>query len=269
MPLSAADRIAISEVIARYCHATDAGDGPGVADQFTEDGILEITGSWQARGREQVAQIGAFPNKPKHWVSSIVIDGNGSTASATTYYAAIGHGGPLFATGIYESQLTKQLNGRWKLLHHRYTGDPVERPRPPRERPRDPKALGAEDRLVMMDMVARYSRAVADRDFVAAAALFFEDGVLDVDGQSPVQGRAAIERALAAVPAPAAGHEAREWATNFIIEGDVDAAQLRAYYCCIRGGEVVRTGKHLDTLSKRDGVFRFVRRQLSLDVKPK
>src|SRR5690349_888817 len=118
MPLTAEDRIAITEVIARYCHATDDGDGQATADQFTEDGILEITGSWQARGRVQVAQIGAFKNKPKHWVSSILIEGNGSTASATTYYAAVGHGGPLYATGIYESQLTKQLNGQWKLVHH-------------------------------------------------------------------------------------------------------------------------------------------------------
>ena len=68
MPLSAEDRLAITEVIARYCHATDGGDGEGVAEQFTENGILEITGAWQARGHQQIVQIGNFPNKPKHWV---------------------------------------------------------------------------------------------------------------------------------------------------------------------------------------------------------
>src|SRR5688500_12268836 len=107
MPLSAEDRIAITEVIARYCHATDSGDGKEVAEQFTDDGILEISGAWQARGPAQIAQIGDFKNKPKHWVNSILIEGNGSTAQATTYYAAVWHGGPLLATGIYESQLTK------------------------------------------------------------------------------------------------------------------------------------------------------------------
>lgn len=264
MPLSAADRVAISEVIARYCHATDEGDGPGVAAQFTADGILEITGSWQARGPEQVAQIGAFKNKPKHWVSSILIDGNGSTASATTYYAAIGHNGPLYSTGIYESQLTKQFNGQWKLVHHRYTGDPVASPRPPRQVKRDPGALTAEHRLEIMELVARYARAVAERDAVGAASLFVEDGALEISGEPEVRGHAAIERAISASE-PEAG---RDWATNFIIEGTTELATSRAYHARVRDNRVVRTGKHLDSLTLRDGRFRFVRRQLTLDVKP-
>ena len=44
-----------------------------------------------------------------HWVNSIVIDGSGSTAESTVYYAAIRQGGDLLATGRYDSKLTKQL----------------------------------------------------------------------------------------------------------------------------------------------------------------
>jgi SnoaL-like domain len=130
MPLTAADRIAIIEVIGRYCHATDDGDGKGVAICFDENGILEIVGAWQARGREQVAEIGAIPNKAKHWVNNIVVDGTGSTATARTYFVAI-RNNQILGTGIYDSWLTKRLNGQWKFVHHRYTGDPAVPLRPP------------------------------------------------------------------------------------------------------------------------------------------
>lgn len=265
MPLSAEDRVAITEVIARYCHATDSGDGQGVADQFTEDGILEIAGAWQARGREQVAQIGDFKNKPKHWVNSIVIDGNGSTASATTYYAAVWHGGPLLATGIYESQLTKQFNSRWKLVHHRYTGDPVTRTRPAPERKRDPKTLTVEDRVAIVELCSRYNRAMGERNAEAVAATFLEDGVFETEGQSEVRGRTALMQMVRDLP-PGVAHY---WATNFIIEGDTDETRLQAYFALVRGNEVAATGRHIDTLSKVNGEFRFVRRRLALDAKPR
>lgn len=260
MPLSAEDRVAIGEVIARYCHATDAGDGPGVAEQFTDDGILEIAGEWQARGRAQIAQIGAFPNKPRHWVSTIVIEGNGSTAQATSYYASVSPGGPLNATGVYRSQLTRQLNGSWRLVHHCYTRD-AQNTRPPPKR--DPKALAVEDRLAIIELAARYSQAFADRDAAAAARLFAEDGVFEASGQPQVRGRAALEQAFAAELRQL--DDVREWTTNHIVEGDVECAQLRAYYLRLRGDQVVATGKFTDTLTKRGGSFEFVRRTLTLD----
>lgn len=263
MPLSASDRVAITEVIARYCHGTDSGDGQSVAEQFTVDGILEIAGSWQARGREQIAQIGDYPNKPKHWVSSIVIEGTGSTASATTYYAAVGHGGPLYATGIYESQLTKQLNGQWKLLHHRYTGDPVLRSRPQTAPKRNPEALTVEDRLAIMELVARYNRALSGRDADAAAATFAEDGVLEATGQAGLKGRAAVAQMVRALPT----EDVHYWTTNFIIDGNTHQANSRAYFASLRGNQVVSTGTYADTVAKIDGEWRFVRRQLSLDSK--
>jgi uncharacterized protein (TIGR02246 family) len=265
MPLSASDRVAITEVIARYCHGTDTGDGQSVADQFTVDGILEIAGSWQARGREQIKQVGDFPNKPKHWVSGIVIEGTGSTASATTYYAAVGNGGPLYSTGIYESQLTKQLNGQWKLLHHRYTGDPVVRSRPVPASRRNPEALTVEDRLAIMELVARYNRALSTRDADAAAAAFAEDGVLETTGQADVRGRAAVAQTVRALPV----EDAHYWTTNFIIEGHTNEAISRAYFALLRGNQVASTGQYVDTVTKIEGEWRIARHQLSLDTKAK
>jgi ketosteroid isomerase-like protein len=185
MPLSPEDRLAIVETIARYCHATDSGDGVGVADQFTEDGILEITGAWQAKGRAQIEQIGNFPNKPKHWTNSIVVDGTGSTAQSTVYYAAVRGGGPLYATGRYDSRLTKQFNGQWKLVHHCYTGDPVERPAPARSAD-NPDLLRAADRLQIIELIARFDAALQRGDGETVGQLFTAQGTWQ-DGTDPVQ----------------------------------------------------------------------------------
>jgi uncharacterized protein (TIGR02246 family) len=117
----------------------------------------------------------------------------------------------------------------------------------------------------MQEMVARFNRALADRDSVAAAGLFVEDGVFETTGEPEVRGRAAIERALAALPA----EDARDWVTNFIIEGDSETARLRAYHARVTGNQVIRTGRHEDTLSKQaDGSFKFVRRNLVVDSRP-
>jgi uncharacterized protein (TIGR02246 family) len=263
MPLSAEDRLAIAEVIARYCHATDAGDGQGVADQFTEDGILEITGSWQARGRAQITQIGDFPNKPKHWLNSIVMDGTGSTARATVYYAAIRGGGPLLSTGYYETELTKQFNGQWKMVHHRFTGDP-RRDGPARRQQRsDPMALTAEDRVEMIELVARYNQAIDARDGEAWAGTFTDDGVFQIDDRPEVRGREALVQMVRDLDPS----NARHWATNFIIEGDGEGgtATMRAYFALLRENQVVATGTYVNELTKVDGAWRFARRHYISD----
>lgn len=261
MPLSAADRLAIAEVIARYAHATDAGDGPGTAAVFTPDGILEIEGAWQARGHEQIAQIGAFPNKPKHWINSIVAEGTGSTASANVYYAAIRGGGPLGATGRYESQLTKQLDGQWKLVHHRYVGDPTGRP--PTPRAQDERALSLEDRAAILELVARFNTAFDERDGEACADTFLGDGAYQRDDDPLYSGRDAIVRLVREEP----GDLGRRWTTNYIIEGDAQAASMRCYFAVFSGNEVTETGMFHDDLRKVDGSWRFARRHLVRDVR--
>jgi uncharacterized protein (TIGR02246 family) len=254
MPLSSDDRLAITEVIARYCHATDSGDGEGVAAEFAETGILEITGAWQARGYEQIKQIGDFPNKPKHWVNSIVMEGTGSTAQSTVYYAAIRGGGPLLATGRYDSQFTKQLNGEWKFVHHCYTGDPVPVGAAP-ARPTDLEKLTAEDRLSITEVIAHFNTAMQDRDGTALANLFTDDGTFQHGTDATVTGRPAISETLASTP-PASG---KYLTTNVIIEGTSEAAKARCYFALIDDHRVAETGLYKDDFQKADGTWRIVR----------
>ncbi len=258
MPLSAADRLAISEVIARYCHATDDGDGERTAAQFTADGILEIAGAWQARGTEQIAEIGRIPNKPRHWVNSIVMEGNGSTAESTVYYAAIREGGDLLATGRYDSKLTKQLNGDWKLVHHRYTGDPATAP--PRPQQADGK-LTAADRVAILGLIARYNNAVDDREPEAWAETFVPDGQFEIVGGPTIAGRDSLADYVRSMPAP----DSRHWTANTIIEGSAAAASVKCYLAMIGKGGIRITGRYADSVVNVDGTWIFERRAVTID----
>lgn len=264
MPLSAEDRMAIAETIARYCHATDAGDGQGVAEQFTEDGILEITGAWQARGYDQIKQIGDFPNKPKHWINSIVIDGNGSTATSRVYYAAIRGSGPLLATGRYDSRLTKQFNGQWKLVHHCYTGDPVEGGGGRRGSQTDSEALTAEDRMLIIETIARLNTALRDKDADKFIENFTSDGVFKYGEEAEITGHGALAGMIAEMPATP-GHY---WTTNYIIEGTGTEANLRAYFALVQGDSVTGTGMYEDRMIKEEGCWKIARHHYVPDEQP-
>ena len=137
MALSLEDRFAISELLARYFHATDARDCDAIAAMFAPDGILEVEGSWQARGRKQIADAErpVRPRAPRrHLVNSLVIDGNGSGASCTASVAVVETGGTLRVSGRFASKVAKQRDGRWQIVHQRY--EDIE-PTPSRAQPED------------------------------------------------------------------------------------------------------------------------------------
>ena len=51
------DRTRIRELTARYNRAFDDGDAEAFAATFTPDGVMEVTGSFEVRGHEGLAQM--------------------------------------------------------------------------------------------------------------------------------------------------------------------------------------------------------------------
>ena len=219
MSVSAADHLAISEVIARYCHATDAGDGAATAALFTSDGILEVSGAWQARGRAQIAEMGSLPGEPmRHLVNSIVVEGNGSTASSTASFAAIRRGGGLLGSGHLYSKLTKQKNGQWKLVHHLYKGDyEGADATAPQTQTSDADALSTSDRVAILELIYRHGQAVDSRDAEARADCYVDDAIYVYEGiDNRTVGREAMAQKLREASDPG---DSLHWTTNHIIEG--------------------------------------------------
>lgn len=155
--LSAADQLAIRDVIARYAWALDTGDVDGLVRCFCPDGILvwdafEEQQSWQGSAalRHFAQFFRALPSSAgrQHHVSNTVIERSPEGATARSYVAvALRQGnGPhaLHVMGWYEDTFAC-LDGTWRIARRvirdwsgpilkdfaGQTGERVARPMPP------------------------------------------------------------------------------------------------------------------------------------------
>src|ERR1700704_2401971 len=92
--LSADDRLAIMDLIARYAYTLDSGDLDGYANNFAPDGLLFEKHRGRAAIKEFVASLqregraGPLPNGDvayRHFVGSPVIDGANDRAIVHSY----------------------------------------------------------------------------------------------------------------------------------------------------------------------------------------
>ena len=83
MSLSDADRLEIEELVYRYNHATDAGDGDTRADLFTEDGIFVAPGR-DLRGRDAIRAATRASGR-RHGVNNLVLDGQVALTGAVDF----------------------------------------------------------------------------------------------------------------------------------------------------------------------------------------
>jgi len=128
------EKDAIREVMARYCHALDAGEFDKVANLFAEDGEW-TTDYGSAVGREAIEALitGNVPRKGegpqrKHFITNTVIDIDGDNADCRSDYLIIRESEegliPVMG-GTYMDKFVKR-DGRWqfrrKELIHDITG---------------------------------------------------------------------------------------------------------------------------------------------------
>ena len=265
MALSLEDRFAISELLARYFHATDARDCEAIAAMFAPDGVLEVEGSWQARGRKQIADAErpVHPRAPRrHLVNSLVIDGNGSTANCTASVAVVETGGNLRVSGRFISKLAKRREGGWQIVLQRYEN--IE-PRPSRAEPEDDGSLSAPDRVAIMDVIYRAGRTVDGRDPEGRADCYTDDAVYEYEGGDKTVGREEFIRKLRNAADP---HDSLHWTTNHIIEGTSTEATGLMYFAVYYQEAIASTGTYSDTYRKVDGEWRIASRYVVVDRAP-
>jgi ketosteroid isomerase-like protein len=139
--LSLEDRFDIQEHIARRAHASDYPDTDAWVDTFTEDAVLEMPDDVVLelpggatpmenilRGSDELRAFldGHLPSMVglRHWISNIVIEGDGDTATATCMFNLIdtGTGARSVVTGRYINTLKKTAQG-WKTSHQKVEMD--------------------------------------------------------------------------------------------------------------------------------------------------
>jgi uncharacterized protein (TIGR02246 family) len=130
-PLSAEDRVAIMDLIARYAHTLDSGDLDGYVNNFAPDGVLFEQHRGRQAIRDYVAMLmregraGPLPTGDvahRHFAGAPTIDGGNGRANVHSYllWVKMGSDPPVSAAAEYIDECVK-LDGRWyfqsRVLH--------------------------------------------------------------------------------------------------------------------------------------------------------
>jgi len=124
--------------------------------------------------------------------------------------------------------------------------------------------LTVEDRVEMMELVARYNQAIDSGDAEGYADTFTEAGVFQIAGQPEVRGREQLIDMVQRL----GPRNSRHWVNNIVIDGDGDSATMRCYLAVLRDRQITSTGKYVNILVRVDGAWRFLRRDYTGDPRP-
>lgn len=133
-------------------------------------------------------------------------------------------------------------------------------------------SLSVEDRVDLIDLVARYAECVDSGDAEGYAALFTPDAVVEHSAGS-VQGRDEIQAwvaALASEDRVGKNSRLKHIMGLPVVRGDGDRATIRTYVTIPRhmdSGEIVirLAGTYWDDCVKQDGQWLFAKRVIDLD----
>ncbi len=131
--------------------------------------------------------------------------------------------------------------------------------------------LSTSDRQEILELTARYSRALDGGDADAFAGVFTDDGVLVLDTGGPVRehrGRGDLRAFIGGVKGLSAQRRGRHFNTNHVVQGDGDTATHGSYLVFLANvAPAARplTGTYEDRLTKVAGEWKFNERRVTVD----
>jgi uncharacterized protein (TIGR02246 family) len=127
-----------------------------------------------------------------------------------------------------------------------------------------------EDYEEIRQLIASYCHMLDTHDAVGWAALFSEDGMLDLGG-AKTQGTDALQAYIEDLRAAHRGYPMRHLVTNVVIDVDGDVAASQSYVVLLNPGGprlIGMTGRYDDQLRRIDGRWRLLERRLVCDPTP-
>jgi ketosteroid isomerase-like protein len=126
--------------------------------------------------------------------------------------------------------------------------------------------LSTEDRLAILDVVARYNRFADERDVEGTVGLYTDDGYIDGDFNTG-RGHEGLRSDLPGI-FEMEGTLKRHVTTNHIVDGDGETATVRSLLVVIEGETlpgVGATADITDDLRKVEGEWRLARHHVAID----
>ena len=128
--------------------------------------------------------------------------------------------------------------------------------------------LSAEDRLDIMETIARYSRCIDEPRWDDLPGLFVPDCFVDCGPLGQYRGTEGVAQFVATLKS--IGQMMRHYVANVTIEGDGDRARTHAYVLALVGpgpGKLnITSGFYEDELVKQGGRWLFQSRRVLLDM---
>ncbi|HYL58063.1 MAG TPA: nuclear transport factor 2 family protein [Candidatus Acidoferrales bacterium] len=120
------DREEIKELTARYCWHVTHGEGEAVANLFTDDGVLDVTGGdfKAVRGREALLKFYRASVREKEvaipFIQNhiIVIEGDSAHGTCAIEARFSRNGESVTAAGYYEDKYRRE-RGRWRFVERK------------------------------------------------------------------------------------------------------------------------------------------------------
>lgn len=123
------DYMAITQLLARYCHIVDEKQWDSLLEVFADDGSMTVTGLYEThRGDTELRVLyGETMNHPlaHHSTSVVVLDATDSTARVVSKWVTVRDDG-LAGTGVYADDLVRTENG-WRVSARVATPDKLRR----------------------------------------------------------------------------------------------------------------------------------------------
>ena len=123
-------------------------------------------------------------------------------------------------------------------------------------------ALSAEDKIEILELIARYNHTIDAGDTGGWAATFTENGIFEAP-DTTAQGPEDLKRFVAKIPAGG-----RHWVNNVMIDGSGNSATASCYLHVLNvkeGGKTIVTGLYNDTLERVGGAWKIAHRKVTLD----
>ena len=121
------DKLEINELVARYADAVCRRDQSAWADTWAEDGLWQLPGAPETRGRDNIVALWANAMAGFPFVAQLInngtVDVEGDTASGRWYlteHLKLPDGDIMFNIGVYQDSYVKTAGG-WKFSERHYT----------------------------------------------------------------------------------------------------------------------------------------------------
>jgi hypothetical protein len=118
-----ADELAIRNLYAAYCFAADERKQAAMGNCFTEDAVIQVTGTArqsELAGRTAIAAVQETPSSNRHLTLNLLLAPDGAErVRGLAYFLLLDRSLSPVSFGRYEDEVVRDADGEWRFRRRR------------------------------------------------------------------------------------------------------------------------------------------------------